>query len=211
MDAVSLAGYTACHRVRTWCLRGTPLTYFYERGNWTSWHAGLFSPRKQVTCDVIRRVSLLSLCSLPFRSKASLMARREFYLVPLSRIPQSIVLRSCNAIGFEHVMLKLTGDRLVSPEFIEVGVGRKRRAHGPGLTTNYVVLGSTLANCLLFFSFLFLCVRCLIKETSPSCDATVLGSRIPKVYIPEMKQFILEFKNFAGQQRGAASISNASE
>lgn len=32
-----------------------------------------------------------------------------------------------------------------------------------------------------------------------------------KVYIPAMKQFVLEFKNLAGQQRGAASISTASE
>lgn len=32
-----------------------------------------------------------------------------------------------------------------------------------------------------------------------------------KVYIPAMKQFVLEFKNLAGQQRGAASVSTASE
>lgn len=35
--------------------------------------------------------------------------------------------------------------------------------------------------------------------------------RLVKVYIPVMKHFVLEFKNLAGQQRGAASICNASE
>lgn len=32
-----------------------------------------------------------------------------------------------------------------------------------------------------------------------------------KVYIPAMKQFVLEFKNLAGQQKGVASITTARE
>lgn len=43
-----------------------------------------------------------------------------------------------------------------------------------------------------------------------TCGGTP-GNNNEKVYIPAMKQFVLEFKNLAGQQQGVASITTARE
>lgn len=46
---------------------------------------------------------------------------------------------------------------------------------------------------------------------SPSRVASVFLAAARQVYIPAMKQFVLEFKNLAGQQQGVASITTARE
>lgn len=50
---------------------------------------------------------------------------------------------------------------------------------------------------------------CVFGST-PTCGGAPCNN-IEKVYIPAMKQFVLEFKNLAGQQQGVASITTARE
>lgn len=67
---------------------------------------------------------------------------------------------------------------------------------------SFLSLAVVLADRVFCVSSACLSVR---LRANPSME------RRAKVYIPAMKQFVLEFKNLAGQQKGVASITTARE